>query len=120
MRATWGTGARAGGPRGGDGPADEVRPETRRRPEERVAFGHSGVAALRAEDEAAVAGDEAGLEQDRPERETATSSPSILRRTSSRMRPSSTSVRSARAAVTATAGSSVAGSVCSVAPPRSR
>ena len=68
MRATWGTGTGAGGPRGGDGPADEVRPETRRRPEERVAFGHSGVAALRAEDEAAVAGHEAGLEQDGPER----------------------------------------------------
>ena len=31
------------GPRRDDGPTDEVRPKTRRGPEERVAFGHSGV-----------------------------------------------------------------------------
>ena len=33
---------RPAGLRGSDGSADEIRPETRRRPEERVAFGHSG------------------------------------------------------------------------------
>ena len=59
--------AGAGGPGGGDGPADEVGPETRRGPEERVAFGHSGVAALRTEDQAAIAGHEASLDQDRPD-----------------------------------------------------
>ena len=60
--------AGAGSAGGGDGAADEVRPKTRRRPEERVAFGHSGVAALRAEDQAAVAGNEAGLHQHGPGR----------------------------------------------------
>ena len=67
MRATCGTAPGPAGPRRGDGAADEVRPETRRRPEERVAFGHSGVAALRTKDEAAVAGHEPRLEQDRLE-----------------------------------------------------
>ena len=63
-----GDGAWACGPSGCNDAADEVRPKTRRRPEERVAFGHSGVAALRTEDQAAVAGHETGVEQDGPGR----------------------------------------------------
>ena len=59
-------GARAAGPRRGHRPADEVRPQPGGGPEERVAFGHSGASAARgAQDEAAIAGHEAGLEQSR-------------------------------------------------------
>ena len=53
-------------PRRKDVATHEVRAQALRGPEERVAFGHSGVAALRSEDQAAVAGHEAGLHQDGP------------------------------------------------------
>ena len=61
-------GTRAGDPRRADSPADEVRPQPRRGPEQRVAFGHSAPRSRGPQDEAAIAGHEPGLEEPLAER----------------------------------------------------
>ena len=114
-------GARPARPGRGDGPPDEVRPQPGGRPEEGVALGHSGPGPWRSEDETAIAGNEAGLEQERPERRRADllavdlADDQLTDATVGDERAQGT-----RRAVTATAGSSAAGSVWIVDPPRSR
>ena len=112
------------GPRRTHLPAEQVRPQSGRRPKERVAFGHARATWRRPGGSNAAQGRDSRRRSPhraaRDGTERPTSSPSTLRMTSSRARPSAIRPARARAATSATAGSSAAGRVWRVDPPRSR